>query len=151
MCSTIHTQKERLFLNVLSNTSWVHYNERPLNKCIHRNFLVYFYFQDSLYLWKYFFKKKKIFTTTQSLRSESAFQKSTAFSWPLILVMPLTLGLSPTHRVELPITNQYLITEHFFRSSSSVLYFEWFKMLWERYLKLWKSFLKCKGKGVMKK
>jgi hypothetical protein len=83
-----------------------------------------FYSQDTLYLGKYFLKKKKIFTPTQSLRAERAFEKSTAFSWPLILVMPLTLGLSPTHRVKLPITDHYLITEHFFRSSSSVLYFE---------------------------
>ncbi len=95
---------------------------------------MYFYCDDSLYLWKYFLKKKKIFTPTQSLRVERAFQKSTAFSWPLILVIRLTLGLFLTHRVELPITDHYLITAHFFRSSSSVLYFEWFKMLWERYL-----------------
>ncbi len=39
-------------------------------------------------------------------------------------------------RVELPITNLYPITKHLFKSLSSVLYFERFKMLWERYVKL---------------
>jgi len=39
-------------------------------------------------------------------------------------------------RVELPITDHYLITNHFFRSSSSALHFEWFKMLSKRYLKI---------------
>ncbi len=39
-------------------------------------------------------------------------------------------------RVELPITNHYPITDHFFRTSSSVPHFELFKMLWKCYLKL---------------
>jgi hypothetical protein len=43
----------------------------------------------------FFLKKKKIFTPTQSLRAERAFQNFTAFfSGTLIF---LTLGLSPTH------------------------------------------------------
>jgi hypothetical protein len=36
-------------------------------------------------------------------------------------------------RVELSITKHYSIIEHFFKS---LLHFEWFQMLWERYLKL---------------
>jgi len=42
----------------------------------------------------------------------------------------------PQCRVELAITNHYPIIDHFFRSLSSVLHFEGFKMLWECYLKL---------------
>jgi hypothetical protein len=38
-----------------------------------------------------------------------------------------------------------------FISSSYVFHFELFKMLWECYFKFQKSFLKSKGKGVMKK
>jgi hypothetical protein len=34
-------------------------------------------------------------------------------------------------RIELLITDHYPITNHFFRSSSSLLHFEWFKMLWD--------------------
>ncbi len=39
-------------------------------------------------------------------------------------------------RIDLPITDHLPMTEHLFISSSSVLHFEWFKMLWECYLKL---------------
>jgi hypothetical protein len=39
-------------------------------------------------------------------------------------------------RIKLPITDHYPITKHFFRPSSSVIPFEWFKVLWERSLKL---------------
>jgi hypothetical protein len=44
-----------------------------------------------------------------------------------------TTGRQAVARVELPITDHYLIIHHFFRSSSSVLHFEQFKMLWECY------------------
>jgi hypothetical protein len=47
-----------------------------------------------------------------------------------------TIGLdSLIIRVKLFVTDRYLITEHFFGSSSFVLHFEWFKMLWEHYIK----------------
>jgi hypothetical protein len=46
------------------------------------------------------------------------------------------LGGSTAARVELPITDLYPIINRFLRSSSSELHFEWFKMLWERCLKL---------------
>ncbi len=55
------------------------------------------------------------------------------------------------YRVNWPITDHMPMTEHLFISSSYVLHFEWFKMLWECYLKLWKSSLNYKWKGVMKK
>jgi hypothetical protein len=39
-------------------------------------------------------------------------------------------------RIDRPITDHLPMTKHLFISSSSVLHFEWFKMLWECYLKL---------------
>jgi hypothetical protein len=53
--------------------------------------------------------------------------------------------------VDRPIINCLSTIKYLFISSSYVLHFEWFKMLRERYLKLWKSSLKCKEKGIMKK
>jgi hypothetical protein len=57
--------------------------------------------------------------------------------------------------VELVTTVDWLIInclstiKYLFISSSYVLHFEWFKMLWERCLKPLKSCLKCKGKRIM--
>jgi hypothetical protein len=67
------------------------------------------------------------------------------------LISPSQRSFWNIGRVELPITDHYLMTEHYSRSLSSMLHFEWFKMLEECYLKLYKSSLKCKGKGIMKK
>jgi len=41
--------------------------------------------------------------------------------------------------------------EHFAQSFSNFLHFELFKMLQEHLLKLYKSSLKCKAKGLAKK
>ncbi len=54
-------------------------------------------------------------------------------------------------RVNWPIINHLPMTEHFGRSFSILLHFEWFKMLYECFLKLYKSSLKCKAKGLAKK
>jgi hypothetical protein len=49
-------------------------------------------------------------------------------------------------RVNRPITDCLLMIKHFGRSFSVLFHFEWFKMLKERLLKLYKSSLKCKAK-----
>ncbi len=56
-------------------------------------------------------------------------------------------------RVDWPITDCLPMTEHFGRSFSILLHFEWFTMLLlkERLLKLYESSLKCKAKGQVKK
>jgi hypothetical protein len=43
--------------------------------------------------------------------------------------------------VDQPITDHLSMIEHLFVSSSFVLYFDWFKTLWEGYLKFWKASL----------
>jgi hypothetical protein len=53
-------------------------------------------------------------------------------------------------RVKQPITDHLFVTKHFGRSFSILLHFEWFKMLLEHLLKLYKSSLKCKLKGPVK-
>ncbi len=55
--------------------------------------------------------------------------------WIFVVLVRLCGELSIS-RVKLPITNHYLIINHFFRFSWTVLHFEWFNMLWECYLKL---------------
>jgi hypothetical protein len=45
------------------------------------------------------------------------------------------------NKVELPIIDHYPIIKQFFKSCSSVLHFEWFKTLGERYLELGESYL----------
>ncbi len=54
-------------------------------------------------------------------------------------------------RVNWPIIDHLPMTEHFDRSFSILLHFEWFEMLHECFLKLYKSSLKCKAKGPAKK
>jgi hypothetical protein len=51
-------------------------------------------------------------------------------------------------RVDRPIIDRLPTTEHFGRSFPILLHFEWFKMLQEHILKLYKSSLKCKVKKI---
>jgi len=56
-----------------------------------------------------------------------------------------------TNRVNWPITNHLSMTKHFGRSFSILLHFEWFKILQEHLLKLYKSSLECNTKKSAKK